>query len=141
MGILILLPPPWLINFAKNNIAISPTIDTYLFETEKESEYLKKSSQQVEVSERELKGFLKQVSIKYGTDYEEMSAVINCESGWKTDLYSWNKSSYGIAQYTPATFEENCQGDYGNPFAQLECMGLMFKKGMQSRWDCWKMLN
>ena len=90
----------------------------------------------------ELKQALTAVAEKYGQNYEQMSSIISCESGW--DVLAYNKEdekfvkggSRGIAQFTIPTFEENCKGDYSNPLDQIECMGLLFKRGEQSRWSC-----
>ena len=96
----------------------------------------------INASESELKGFLANVAVEYGLNYQEMADVIMCESGWRTDVFSAGNVSYGVAQFTRPTFDGYCQGfgEYEDPFAQLECMGFMFSKKMQGRWDCWRML-
>lgn len=70
-----------------------------------------------------------------------MIAVITCESSWQTDVFSKGNVSYGIAQYTVDTFKENCNGDYKDPLAQLDCMAKMFSEKMEGRWDCWRMMQ
>lgn len=93
-----------------------------------------------------LKRFLKDASITYGSDYDEMAKVIVCESGWQTDQWSDNLSSYGVAQFFRPTFDENCKGSYNNPHDQLTCMAKIWNKlekykgklrKMKERWDCY----
>lgn len=138
MGTLILLPPVWLINSAENNTAISPIIDTYLFETKKEPEYLKQSSQQaINASESELKWFLKQVSIKYVQDYEKMEYTIQGESSFNPRAVGPGGVSIGIAQFTLPTWLGNCTktDERTDPFKSLDCMGELWEKGEMYRWD------
>lgn len=101
--------------------------------------------QEVYVSPKELKDFLKDESAEYGIDYQEIYNTINGvgdfpgESQFDENAYSPNKygGSYGLAQYLRSTFNAYCKGDYINPFHQLRCMAQMFKMGMQSQWDAW----
>jgi hypothetical protein len=87
-----------------------------------------------------LKQALNLVATKYGQDYQQMADVIQCESTWRTNVYSWTGSSYGIAQFTQPTFQDYCTGSYKDPFAQLDCMGKMWQLGLQRRWDCYRNL-
>ena len=103
--------------------------------------YLQTTSLQKNPTPQELKDYLAQLVSKYGGNYALISDVINCESSWRTNVYSRERISYGVAQFTPPTFKENCVGDYENPYDQLNCMVNMFNKGMEKRWDCFLMLN
>ena len=98
------------------------------------------------LNSKDLKGFLKEVSLQYGQNYEMMTAVIQCESTWGVTAYNEDDEkfvpggSFGIAQFTIPTFEENCSGDYKDPLDQLSCMGLLWKRGEQKRWMCYRKL-
>lgn len=72
--------------------------------------------------------------------------VIKCESNWHTDIWSWNHSSYGVAQWTKASWSyiNKMRGtslNYENPYDQLDMMGYAWGKGYQSWWDCVKILK
>ena len=87
-----------------------------------------------------LKRFTHTISIIYGLSSEkekELEATISCESNWQVSAYNKFGNSYGVAQFQPATFKENCEGTYENPFDQLSCAVQMFKRNMENRWDCW----
>lgn len=86
-----------------------------------------------------LKEALSSVAVKYGLDYDQMSTVVSCESGWRIDP-PHNNISWGIAQFTPATWKDYGTGDIMNPYMQLEVMGKMWKKGLMGRWDCYRIL-
>lgn len=124
---------------AKNNHAISPTIDQYIIEGETTGTQETRLYRAITTSQSELKALLKDISVKYGLDYQKMEAVVQCESGWQIDP-PHNNISWGIAQFTPATWEDFGYGDIMNPYSQLEVMGKMWSKGLMSRWDCYKIL-
>ena len=88
-----------------------------------------------------LKGYLGEVSIKYGlpaNDYSEMVATIQCESGWQ--IYPKpNHISWGIAEFTPPTWQEFGYGDIMNPVSQINIMVKMWKVGLAKRWDCYRL--
>lgn len=86
----------------------------------------------------DLKAYLSQLVAQYGGNYYQLYRVIDCESGWRPDVYSRGNISYGIAQFTPDTFAGYCSGDYKNPYDQLKCMVLMWNKNLQKRWDCFR---
>ena len=62
--------------------------------------------------------------------------VIQCESGFQVDP-KHNGISWGVAQFTPPTWEDFGEGDIMNPHAQLRVMARMWRKGLQNRWDCY----
>lgn len=99
------------------------------------------SQQAYSASVNELKGYLAYLVATHGGNFALLDDVIMCESGWRTDVYSKGQVSYGISQFTLPTFQENCEGDYKDPKAQLKCMVLMFANGMAERWDCFRILN
>ncbi len=84
-----------------------------------------------------LKDYVGEVSIKYGltpTQYQEMMAVIQAESGFQ--IYPKpNGVSWGIAQFIPSTFKLNCKGDLMNPVGQIDCMTKMWSKHQEAQWD------
>lgn len=88
-----------------------------------------------------LKDFASEVAIKYGlgpTVSQEMMATIQCESSWSIDP-PHNNISWGIAQFTPATWKEFGYGDIMNPQSQLTIMAKMWHNGLENRWDCWRL--
>ena len=80
------------------------------------------------------------VSQKYGLDYDQLNAVIQCESSLRTDQYGDSMKAFGIAQFHKETFDLFCNGDYYNYEAQLDCMGKMFSQGLANHWSCFKKL-
>ena len=92
-------------------------------------------------SREALKRYLSETFAIYGiADQIPMAeATILCESGWnwKAD----NGISYGIAQFTPATWYDFGHGDIFDPYVQIQTMAKMWSRGLQKRWDCWRMLN
>jgi len=99
--------------------------------------------QGVYISREGLTGFLSYEFAKYGIEdqYEKAVAVLNCESSWLIDVYSKNQLSYGIAQFTPATWKDFGIGDYKNPYDQIKTLSKMWSLGLQSRWDCYTILG
>jgi hypothetical protein len=72
------------------------------------------------------------------TQSQEMMATITCESGWQ--IYPKpNNISWGIAQFTPATWKGFGYGDIMNPLSQLDTMAKMWSKGLANRWDCYRL--
>lgn len=92
--------------------------------------------QDVKVSKEELKGMLWTAFNKYGISDQIPIAekVIFCESGW--NINANNGISYGIAQFTKATWKDFGYGDIFNPQSQFMTMGKMWKAGLQGRWNC-----
>lgn len=66
--------------------------------------------------------------------------VITCESNyfWHAD----NGVSYGIAQFTPATWHDFGKGNIFNPYKQLDVMARMWKNPLlRLRWDCYRQIK
>ena len=80
------------------------------------------------------------ISEKYGLDYKQIYDTIECESGFKHDIYGDGLLAYGVAQFHKPTFEKYCQGDYYDMYDQLDCLGLMWSRGLQSQWSCYNRL-
>lgn len=116
-----------------------PTI-TVTITNAKLSDTLQPTSLQLPPTTAELKAYLLKVSVLYGQDYQKMAATIRCESSWKTNTYSTSHISYGISQFTPATWKDYGIGDYKNPFDQLLTMAKMWRLGLAKRWDCYHYL-
>jgi hypothetical protein len=70
-------------------------------------------------------------------DAEEMTATIMCESGFQVDP-KHNGISWGVAQFTPATWKDFGYGDIMNPEAQLLTMARIWGK-YKNRWDCFRL--
>lgn len=90
-----------------------------------------------EIDREELKSYFRQVFTYNGLEDQIpiAEAVIACESSWnwKAD----NGISYGIAQFTPATWEDFGFGDIMNPYSQIQVMARMWKNPvLRLRWDC-----
>lgn len=79
---------------------------------------------------------------KYGVSYDELSKVIQCESGFDHLVcehggYCDNGKAYGIAQFHHPTFKAYCTGNYYDMEDQIRCMTKMFSVGEQSHWSCY----
>lgn len=124
-------------------IAYSDTISApTIIETKgKATDNLKSTSlQEVQPTVQELKDHLASEVKKYGGNYSQIYNVIMCESGWRINP-PHNNISFGIAQFTPATWKDFGQGDIMNPYTQITVMVKMWNKGLEKRWDCFKILN
>lgn len=108
--------------------------------------------QEVYVSPQELKSYLKDLSITYGCNYQEIYNTIQGvnglrgESHFDLNAYAPNKygGSYGPSQYLFSTFKEKCNGDYAdyiNPLKQLACQCKMQLNGEMYLWDSWCLQN
>jgi hypothetical protein len=84
----------------------------------------------------------------------EIEALIECESQWNPDAINKNDihynsdgtisvGSFGILQYSEATFQEFCVNKYHlrddllDPFIQIRCAKKMISEGYGNRWSCW----
>lgn len=65
-------------------------------------------------------------------------AVIACESGFQVDP-PHNGISWGIAQFTKDTWKDFGSGDIMNPLFQIQTFSKMWSKGLQNRWDCYRL--
>lgn len=90
----------------------------------------------------ELKGFLKEVSLKYGVDYNQLEQTIQGESGFIPTRVGDDGRSIGIAQYTLPTWYDFCGNtdERLDPYKSMDCMARMFSMGKQRRWTVWKNL-
>ena len=93
------------------------------------------------ITKENLKDALEYDFAQYGisNEVQEAERVISCESSW--NINASNKISYGIAQFTPATWKDFGYGDILNPLSQLDVMAKMWKDGLQGRWDCFRQLK
>ena len=83
------------------------------------------------------KTLLSQYAEEYGVDYDILSKVIMCESGFRHDnVFGDNGKAYGILQYHKSTFDQFCEGDYYDLNDQLKCGAIMFSQGLQYHWSC-----
>jgi len=138
---LIFPPANMLKNAVLNNVATAPKNDAVVVKTEQVPDNAEKRLQPpVMNAGNELKGFLYDLSIKYGQSYEKMYQVIDCESGWDNTQIGDDGRSIGIAQFLRSTFSENCTGDYYSAKDQLTCLASMWQNGLQKRWTCYRML-
>lgn len=97
--------------------------------------------QGIKISREGLKSYLSVIFTKYGIEDQIpiAEAVIACESSW--NINANNGISFGLLQFTPATWKDFGYGDIMNPQSQIITMAKMWKRGLQGRWDCWRMLN
>ena len=139
-GILILylyFPPNW---FLAQNSQESVQQESALI-TEIEKPKPTRPYQKVSINKNRLKEFLKDLSIKYGVNYDILNNIVICESGWDINAYNEKGKSYGVSQFILPTWEwfnkiRGIDKDYLNPFDQLEMMAWAFSKGYASHWDC-----
>jgi hypothetical protein len=88
-----------------------------------------------------LKDYASEESVKYGlTDAQHtiLMATISCESGWNIHPKP-NHISWGIVEFTPATWHDFGHGDIMNPITQIDTMIKMWSNGLENRWDCYRL--
>jgi len=85
----------------------------------------------------------------------EVRELIKCESGGDINAINTKdihylssgeteRGSYGILQYSPATFQEYCVEKYGlrndlfDPLIQIKCAERMISENLGHRWGCWE---
>lgn len=137
---LCLLPPIYILtNPVVNGVIKAPTIEASTLDGQQEISSGTSGIAQTLPSGNDLKSYLREQASLYGVDYDEMSAVIQCESGWRVDP-PHNNISWGIAQFTPDTWTDFGSGDIMNPYTQLDVMAKMWSKGLHGRWDCYKIV-
>ena len=92
---------------------------------------------------KQIKSAIREVSIKYGVEYEELIRVINCESGFKNSARG-KAGEIGLSQFMPATWElwnkqRKADLDIYNIQHQLDMMAWAFSLGYQRHWTCYIM--
>lgn len=94
-----------------------------------------------------LKLLLFQESAKYGISYQEIYATAMCESGFQIDP-KHNNISWGIMQFTPATWKEFGHGNIMDAENQILVATSMWNKWetykgkqrqLKERWDCFRL--
>lgn len=65
-----------------------------------------------------------------------LKSVGDCESKWRMVWNSMGYPYYGLYQFGRATFNENCTGNYYDPYDQVNCAKEMYENGMANRWEC-----
>lgn len=118
----------------------SPTISIQNFTTKKPL-LAPRLFQGVYISPENLKEVLKLDFAEYGIEDQLGMAedVINCESDW--NIFANNGISYGLLQFTPATWKDFGHGDIMNPYNQIKVTASMWSHGFQRRWDCYRILT
>jgi hypothetical protein len=78
---------------------------------------------------------------KYGIEDQlgVVAKIIACESSW--NILADNSVSYGLLQFTPATWKQFGYGDIMNPYSQIKVMAKMWHDKLQHRWDCYSIVN
>ncbi len=96
--------------------------------------------QGVKVSKQDIQEMVSEQFTLYGIASQIPTAlkVVQCESGF--NINADNGISYGVAQFTPATWKDFGHGNIFNPLYQIETMAKMWKIGLQKRWDCYRMI-
>lgn len=87
-----------------------------------------------------IKSALVYVSQEYGLYENQLTATVNCESSYHTEIYGPGKLAYGVSQFLKSTFDEWCKGSYYSPGDQIVCMAQMWQERQQYQWDCFKKL-
>lgn len=137
---MILLPPIWLLESAKNNIAKAPQSSSYLNQVQQESLNLKDvPPDTTDLSVSDLKRLALQVTITYGLDFEKFNYTIQHESSYNRYAKSPNGLCYGLGQYLLDTWIKNCSStdERDNPVKTIQCMGKMWNKGLEYQWDAY----
>ena len=144
MGILIFCAVPTYWFFAKSDYQTNQQDNSSITKIETPKPKTR-PFQEVYVSPKELKDFLREEVVKYGLDYQKIYNVIDCESGFNENAYNpiETKSghSYGVAQFMKPSWDyfnklRGTNKDYLNPFHQIDMMLWAFKNGYSSHWDC-----
>jgi len=93
-------------------------------------------------SESGLKQYLYSVSVKYGLDYNQLEKTIQGESTFNPTAIGPGGFSVGICQFTLDTWLGNCSeaDERTDPYKSMDCMGKLFSKGQQYRWDIWSQI-
>lgn len=83
---------------------------------------------------------------KYGGNYYELYRVIQCESGFDYKARNKNSTASGLAQFLNGTWKQfnktrKTDLDKDNPYDQIEMITWAFANGLQSHWECFKLLN
>lgn len=122
----------------KNNIANSPTNNSNLSATPKEIGKGNTFYQDSPFLREGLRGFAQRVAIQYGLDYDKFNYTIQNESGYNPDPPG-NFLSRGVSQFTLPTWIQYCgkKDERLNPYKSIDCMGRMWKYGLQWRWDAY----
>ena len=141
VSLLLILPPPGLLEIVdRNNTELNPTINSKITETDKKTEIASRPISTTENQQR-LKEFAREIAIKYGLDSDKFDYTIQNESGYNPDP-TGNILCRGISQYTLDTWLGNCSktDERLDPYKAIECMGKMWNKGQEYRWDvyCFK---
>lgn len=127
---------------ANNENINSSKIWQYFQEVMQGSETIEtRPTEPITASREVLIGYLKEIAIKYGQDYEKMYNTVQGESNFDPNAISKDGGSIGIAEFTEPTWNQYCLkfGNYkdADPFQQLDCMGYMWSKNLQYRWDAY----
>ena len=107
-----------------------------------EDSFISSKSNTSGVNEKDPKWILGVYVAKYGADYEVLSRVIQCESGWKHEgVFGDSNRAYGIAQFHRPTWDlfnkqRNTNLDYYNLDDQLNMISWAFANKYQSHWSC-----
>jgi len=85
-------------------------------------------------------GYIARLLAKYGIfdQYDSFLKTIYCESNFVHEGVFGSAGEYGLCQFKLKTFNYYCQGDWTDPYDQLECMASMWSRGLQSHWTCYK---
>ncbi len=113
---------------------------TYIKPTLAEAPYEPQEAPREELDPKEV---LRRYSTLYHTSYEELEAVIFCESGWRVDVYGDGGRAYSLLQFHQPTFNawEKELGedlDYKSWHDQIKLGAWAFSKGTKYKkhWTC-----
>lgn len=100
---------------------------------------------EIEVIEAELPFSIEDTTLKYaslyGSNYNELMAVMKCESGYRLHVYGDGGRAYSLMQFHKPTFEAFSKElgetlDYYSPHDQIKLGAWAFAKGYQKHWTC-----
>lgn len=143
MGILLLYsiyPPYWFPAFNRSYTTQQDSVQ--ISKPDKPQPISTRLYQGVYISKAGLLEALETEFTKYGiADQIDLAKkVIACESSW--NIFADNGVSYGIAQFTPATWKDFGEGDIMNPYMQIHVMAKMWVNPLlRSRWNCLKLVK
>ena len=105
-----------------------------------ETLFIRSSSMTGRLTKDEIKGFLKEMSQKYGIDYNTFLAVATCESGLNYTAIGDNRTSFGVFQIHLPAHPNVSEEEALDPYFNIEWSAEKFKKD-PTIWTCYAIIN
>lgn len=96
------------------------------------------------VMARSIDETISDTALKYGVSEALMRSIINCESGYKTDIQSRyvdrfgnREQSFGIAQINLPSWPEVTKAQALDPYFSIDFLGKKLSTGGAHFWSCY----